>query len=76
MTELINDYIDGNLSGELKAYVEKHIEEDKAWKTTYTKYSELNELMMNDKEIEAPDTLRNEFNQFTNNTRRRLDCIK
>lgn len=66
MTELINDYIDGNLSGELKAYVEKHIEEDKTWETTYAQYSELNELMMNDKEIEAPDTLRNEFDQFLN----------
>ncbi|MTI38656.1 HEAT repeat domain-containing protein [Fulvivirga lutimaris] len=64
MTELINDYIDGYLSGELKVYVEKHIEEDKEWKATYEKYAELNELMNNDKELEAPASLRKDFQQF------------
>ncbi|MEQ8243489.1 HEAT repeat domain-containing protein [Fulvivirga sp.] len=64
MTELINDYIDGYLSGELKVYVEKHIHEDQEWKSTYEKYSELNKLMNNDKELEAPASLRKDFEQF------------
>lgn len=64
MTELINDYIDGYLSGELKAYVEKHIEEDKEWKETYQHYIELNKLIEADKTLEAPDTLRNDFEDF------------
>lgn len=64
MTELINDYIDGYLSGELKAYVEKHIEEDKEWKSTYEQYLELNKLINKDQELEAPDGLRSDFDQF------------
>ncbi|MEQ8476983.1 HEAT repeat domain-containing protein [Fulvivirga sp.] len=64
MTELINDYIDGYLSGELKVYVEKHIREDQEWKSTYEKYSELNKLMNNDKELEAAAQLSKDFQQF------------
>ncbi len=66
MTELINDYIDGHLSGELKAFVEKHISEDEHWKTAYNKFNELNNLMATDVEMEAPASLKNDFEQFLN----------
>lgn len=66
MTELINDYIDGYLSGELKVYVEKHIQQDDDWKSTYEKYKELNELMNADQELEAPATLKGDFDNFLN----------
>jgi hypothetical protein len=66
MTELINDYIDGYLSGDLKVYVEKHIEEDKEWRAEYEKSAELNALMSDNQEISAPDTLKVDFEKFLN----------
>ncbi|HNP19246.1 MAG TPA: HEAT repeat domain-containing protein [Fulvivirga sp.] len=66
MIALISDYIEGHLSGKLKAFVEKQINEDEHWKTTYDKFSELSNMMATDVEIEAPASLKDDFQQFLN----------
>jgi len=61
MKELMIDYIDGRLSGELKAFVEKYITKNEANKKEFEDIKETIELLEQDKELEPDSTLRLEF---------------
>jgi hypothetical protein len=64
MKELMIDYLDGNLTGELKDFVAKHIEKDENWKSEYSKLKELTVLMENSKELTPDPSLKEEFDQM------------
>jgi len=58
------DYLDGNLTGELKDFVTKHIEKDGRWKHEFGKLKELSTLMDNSIELTPDPSLRAEFEKM------------
>lgn len=54
MKELMIDYLDGNLTGELNDFVMKHIEKEGRWKNEFEKLKILTNLMDNSREL-IPD---------------------
>lgn len=61
MKELIIDYIDGNLTGELKEFVAKHITKDPESRKYYEQMKATMELLKSDKALEPDSSLRYEF---------------
>lgn len=55
MKELMIDYIDGKLTGELKLFVEKHINKDEQNKKSFEELKETIDLLQYDKEL-TPDS--------------------
>ena len=61
MKELIIDYVDGNLSGELAEFVQKQIEKDSDLALEYRKLQELSALMKNSEQYEPSSVSRDNF---------------
>lgn len=61
MKELIIDYVDGNLSGELVEFVEKQIKKNEEVANEYEKLLMLSDLMRNTEEHEPDSILRDNF---------------
>lgn len=61
MKELMIDYIDGKLSGELKAFVEKYIEKSAEHQKEYKSLKETVGLLQHDKQLEPDSNLRLDF---------------
>jgi uncharacterized protein with NAD-binding domain and iron-sulfur cluster len=64
MKELMIDYLEGNLTGELNEFVAKHIEKDEMWQSEVEKLKELIELMGNSKELSPDPSMKDEFEQM------------
>ena len=64
MKELIIDFLDGNLEGELARYVEEKIAEDEHLAREYASLMKLHEVMGNDKLSDPPERLRSGFYDF------------
>jgi len=64
MKELMIEHLEGNLTGELKEFVAKHIEKDEKWKLEYTKLKELVEIIDNSSELVPPDSLKLDFEKM------------
>ncbi|MEM9858163.1 MAG: HEAT repeat domain-containing protein [Bacteroidota bacterium] len=56
MKELIIDYIDGNLNGELEDFVKKRMQKDAGLAAEYQKLKDLSEMMLNASDYE-PDSI-------------------
>ena len=61
MNELMMDYLDGNLTGELKDFVTKHIEKDNHWKAEFEGLKELTTLINKSKELTPDPSLKTGF---------------
>jgi len=61
MKELMIDYIDGRLTGELKGFVVKHINKSEDNRKEFEDIKETIDLLEHDKELEPDSTLRLEF---------------
>ena len=61
MKELLIDYVDGNLTGELKEFVEKQLAKDEAVQQDYLRLQELSHLMHTSGQLEPDSTLRDGF---------------
>lgn len=61
MRELIIDYLDGNLSGELKQFVVKHIKKTDKWKNELARIQEMIKVIDNTEELEPPEELKTDF---------------
>jgi len=61
MKELMIDYIDGKLSGELKAFVEKYIEKSAEHQREYKSLKETVGLLQYDKQLEPDSNFRLDF---------------
>ena len=61
MKDLLIDYVDGNLTGELKEFVEKQLAKDEAVQQEYHRLQELSHLMHSDPQFEPDSTLRDDF---------------
>lgn len=61
MNELMIDYIDGKLTGELKSFVEKYIEKSEENRKEYESLKTTVELLNKDRELEPDSTLRLNF---------------
>ncbi len=61
MEDLMIDYVQGNLTGELKDHVEKTIEKNDEWKLEYDKLSSIMEMMDSSVELQAEPSLRESF---------------
>ncbi|MEP2772791.1 MAG: HEAT repeat domain-containing protein [Fulvivirga sp.] len=74
MKELMIDYIDGKLTGELKLFVEKHINKGEHNRKSFEELKETIDLLQHDKEVEPDsdlklnflDTLESEIEQLEN----------
>ncbi len=74
MKELMIDYIDGKLTGELKLFVEKHINKDEENRKSFEELKDTIDLLQHDKELTPDsdlklnflDALEREINQLTN----------
>lgn len=61
MKELMIDYLEGNLTGELKSFVANHIEKDERWIREFEELKEVIEVMDNSKELEPDASLKADF---------------
>ena len=61
MKELMMDYLEDNLTGELKDFVAKHIEKSEKWREEFEKLTELTNLIENSKELTPDASLREGF---------------
>lgn len=61
MRELILDYLDGNLTGELKDFVSKHIQKTDKWQVQYEQLKELTEVIEESSDLEPPLGMKSEF---------------
>ncbi len=61
MKELLIDYIDGNLTGELQEFVQKQISKNEEVRQEYSQLKEISELMGSDIELEPDSTLQSDF---------------
>ena len=61
MKELLIDYIDGNLSGELEDFVKKQVAKNKEVALAYEQLKELSDLMRSSTELEPDSILRDDF---------------
>lgn len=64
MKELMIDYLDGNLTGELNDFVAKHIEKSEKWKAEFEKLKELTTLMENSVELTPDASLKADFDKM------------
>lgn len=64
MKELMIDYLEGNLTGELKEFVAKHIEKNDKWKNEYANLKEVVEIIDNSKELNPPASLKSNFEKM------------
>ena len=64
MKELILDYIDGNLTGELKEYVANLIEKNEKAKTEFEEMKMISGLMANSRELKPNPGMKEEFLQM------------
>lgn len=64
MKELILDYIDGNLTGELKEYVANLIEKNEKAKTEFEEMKMISGLMANSRELKPNPSMKEEFLQM------------
>lgn len=61
MKELMIDYLEGNLSGELKSFVADHIEKDERWEKDFEELKEVMEAMENTTDLEPNSSLKVDF---------------
>lgn len=61
MKELMIDYLEGNLSGELKDFVTKHIEKDERWIKEFEELKEVMEVMDNAITLDPDVSLKTDF---------------
>ena len=61
MKELLIDYVDGNLTGELKEFVEKQLAKNEAAQEDYLRLKELSHLMHTSGQLQPDSTLRDDF---------------
>lgn len=64
MKELMIDYLDGNLTGELNDFVAKHIEKDNRWKGEFEKLKEITNLMENSTALTPEPSLKTGFDKM------------
>jgi len=64
MKELMIDYLDGNLTGELNDFVAKHIDKDDHSKVEFEKLKEVTGLMINSQELLPDSSLKLEFEEM------------
>jgi anti-sigma-K factor RskA len=64
MKELMIDYLDGNLTGELNDFVKKHIEKDGQWKAEFEKLKVLTNLMDNSRDLTPDPSLQAGFDKM------------
>ncbi len=62
MEDLMIDYVEGNLTGELKDHVEKTIEKNDEWKQEFDRLSGIMEMMDSTVELQPESSLRRDFN--------------
>ena len=61
MKELMIDYLEGNLSGELKSFVANHIEKDERWVKEFNELKEVMDAMENTTDLEPDSSLKTDF---------------
>ncbi|MEP5613891.1 MAG: HEAT repeat domain-containing protein [Cyclobacteriaceae bacterium] len=64
MEDLIIDYVDGNLTGELKDHVEKTIENKEEWKREFDRLTKVLELMDTTVELKPDASLKLDFDEM------------
>ena len=64
MKELMIDYLEGNLTGELNSFVANHIKKNKKWTREYENLKEVVELMENNEELSPPPSLKEGFDNM------------
>ena len=64
MEDLMIDYVQGNLTGELKDHVEKTIEKNEEWRLEYDKLSSIMGMMESSVELQPEPSLRQEFDDM------------
>ncbi|MEQ9404880.1 MAG: HEAT repeat domain-containing protein [Cyclobacteriaceae bacterium] len=64
MEDLMIDYTEGNLKGELKEHVERTIEKSEKWKAEYERLKKVLNLMDSTEELQPDESLRSDFNQM------------
>lgn len=64
MEDLIIDYVEGTLKGELKEHVERIIEKDVKWKQEYEELVKLHEVMETDRQLTPDASLETEFHSM------------
>lgn len=61
MEELVTDYLEGNLSGELKQHVEKKIAKNEEWKLAHDRLGQVYELMEDAEVFLPPASIKSRF---------------
>ena len=64
MKELMIDYLEGNLTGELNSFVANHIKKNEKWTREYENLKEVVELMENNEELTPPPSLKEGFDDM------------
>ncbi len=64
MEDLMIDYVQGNLTGELKDHVEKTIEKNEEWKLEYDKLCGIMEMIDSTVELQPESSLRQSFDKM------------
>ena len=64
MKELMIDYLDGNLTGELKDFVARHIEQNDQWKTEFKQLQQVMNAIDHSQELTPDDTMKTDFEAF------------
>ena len=64
MKELMIDYLEGNLTGELNNFVANHIKKNEKWTQEYERLKEVVELMENNEELTPPNSLKTGFDNM------------
>jgi len=72
MKELLIDYIDGNLSGELESFVVKQIEKDEKVSSEYNRLHKLIGLMASSIQLEPSADLKNSFKDMLSHEKAKL----
>ncbi len=64
MKELMIDYLEGNLTGELNSFVANHIKKSEKWTSEYEKLKEVMVLMENSEVLTPPPSLKAGFEEM------------
>ena len=64
MRELIIDYLDGNLSGELKEFVASHIKKTDKWKLEFEQLQEVHDVIDSTEPLDPPAGMKQEFEKL------------
>ena len=64
MKELMIDYLEGNLTGELNSFVANHIMKNEKWTQEYERLKEVVDLMENNEELTPPTSLKTGFDNM------------